>query len=434
MKAITLKSRIIILLTIFTILTIGVFVTIQLFHELEAVNRYIETAAANYASEIENKFESITNSALLPAEKLNLLTKGLNSLKESQLIKTAYIFDKQGVIIISTQFGLLEGKGDYNDFHVLNQLAQDSFIKGETVIDKASKTLSIYIPLKNQQEVQYIARIFFSLGDIWTAMSGVYRPALIVGILLIFINIMLGIFLARLIIGPIQIFNEAAKTIAAGRLELTVDIATNDELQELAGTFNYMTKELVKMKERAENANPLTKLPGNMVIMEEIEKRIKGNQKFTVIYCDLDNFKAFNDKYGIHQGDKAIKLTAEIFKEALKEKGDTNSFLGHEGGDDFILLASPEQAETIANYIIVEFDRKVRTLYTKEDLEKGAIVAHARDGSICSFPIMTISLAGVTNVHRQINSYGEVTNIAAELKKKAKKELRSCFVLDKRSA
>jgi hypothetical protein len=109
-----------------------------------------------------------------------------------------------------------------------------------------------------------------------------------------------------------------------------------------------------------------------------------------------------------------------------------DDFLGHEGGDDFILLTTPERAQAIADFIIAEFDKSVRALYTAEDLEKNGIISTARDGSIKFFPIMTISMAGVTNVHREINSYAEVTNIAAEVKKKAKYELRSCFVLDRR--
>ncbi|MCM8819412.1 MAG: diguanylate cyclase [Candidatus Omnitrophica bacterium] len=249
----------------------------------------------------------------------------------------------------------------------------------------------------------------------------------------IIINIVLGVFLSRLIIGPIKVFNEAAKKIAAGSLGLKVKIFTGDELQELAETFNYMTDKLVEMKERAENANPLTKLPGNIVIMEEVEKRIKRGEKFIVIYCDLDNFKAFNDKYGIAKGDEAIKLTAQIFKEALAKKGSATDFLGHEGGDDFILLTSPERAQDIANYIIEEFDKRIRSLYSSQDLEAGYIITTARDGSIKKFPIMTISLAGVSNLQRKITSYAQVTNIAAEVKKKAKSELGSCFVVDKRN-
>ncbi|MCX5706666.1 MAG: GGDEF domain-containing protein, partial [Candidatus Omnitrophica bacterium] len=189
---------------------------------------------------------------------------------------------------------------------------------------------------------------------------------------------------------------------------------------------------LIKMKERAENANPLTKLPGNIMIHEDIDRRIASNKKFVVIYCDLDNFKAFNDKYGIGQGDVAIKITANIFKEAAKTKGNPDDFVGHEGGDDFIIMTTPEKSQEIANYITGEFDKQVRSLYIPEDLAQGCIIAHARDGSVKKFPIMTISLAGVTNETRQISSYAEVTNIAAEVKKKAKAIEGSVFVLDKR--
>ena len=98
------------------------------------------------------------------------------------------------------------------------------------------------------------------------------------------------------------------------------------------------------MKEKAENANPLTKLPGNIVIQEMVEERIKKDKKFVLIYSDLDNFKAFNDTYGVHAGDKAIMLTADIMREAIAVEGAEDDFIGHEGGDDFLLLTVPERA------------------------------------------------------------------------------------------
>jgi GGDEF domain-containing protein len=208
---------------------------------------------------------------------------------------------------------------------------------------------------------------------------------------------------------------------------------THDELEELSETFNVMTVELKKMKEKAENANPLTKLPGNIVIREEAEKLLKENKKFVVIYCDLDNFKAFNDKYGIHAGDEAIKLTAAVFKEAVAQKGNANDFIGHEGGDDFILLTTPDKAKDMGDYIISEFAKRIKALYNKEDLDRGYIEAKSRYGNeIMKFPIMTISLAGVTNEIRLISSYAEITNIAAEVKKKAKQTPGSCLFMDKR--
>jgi len=154
--------------------------------------------------------------------------------------------------------------------------------------------------------------------------------------------------------------------------------------------------------------------------------------KFVVIYCDLDNFKAFNDKYGIAKGDEAIKLSADIFKETIKTLGNTDDFIGHEGGDDFILITTPDKAQAVADTIINEFDKRVRGIYIQEDLEQNCIIAHARDGSIKKFPIMGITLSGVSNEHRNITSYGEVTNIAAEVKKKGKSIGKSTFVMDQR--
>ena len=193
-----------------------------------------------------------------------------------------------------------------------------------------------------------------------------------------------------------------------------------------------MTGALQRMKEKAENANPLTRLPGNNLIHEEITKRINANRKFVVVYSDLDNFKAFNDKYGIGAGDKAIMLTAQIMQEGLKKFGAPEDFIGHEGGDDFVFITVPGKAEQITGYIIREFDRQARELYKKEDLDQGYIMAVGRDGNTQKFPVMTLSLAGVSNEKRPLASYGEVTNICAEVKKKAKSLPQSVFILDKR--
>jgi diguanylate cyclase (GGDEF)-like protein len=340
--------------------------------------------------------------------------------------------DKDGKISFSTKSGLIGAQGDFNDLHAIKQVTEGKSLEDALFIDKANEIFSLYIPFSEPDGTKFLVRVFFSLGDIWQAYKRVYNPALFIGVLLFLLNILLAISLSRLVIGPIKVFNNAAKVIASGRLDLRVNISTGDELEELAKTFNLMTEELIKMKEKAENANPLTKLPGNIVIREEIEKRIREGKKFTVIYCDLDNFKAYNDKYGIAQGDEAIKLSGEIFKEAIKITGDTDDFIGHEGGDDFIIVTTPKGAQVISDYVISEFDKRIRALFNKEDLERGGIIAYSRDGVVKQFPIMTISLSGVSNEHRNITTYAEVTNIAAEIKKKVKQVGKSCFILDQR--
>jgi diguanylate cyclase (GGDEF)-like protein len=366
--------------------------------------------------------------------KIIMIQKKLNSLEDTKTIKGAYILDDSGEVISasSSRYGAKRADGD--DLNILKLLRENKAVKGEIIINKGKQEFSFYIPLEAEGEGSIVVRLFFSLGAFADAFADVLTPAVLIGFGIAVANIILGVFLSRMVVGPILFFNEAAAKVASGRFDLRVTVKTQDEIEELADTFNYMAAELVKMQQRAENANPLTKLPGNIVIMEEVNKRIAAGEKFTVIYCDLDNFKAFNDKYGIHKGDEAIKLCSAIFKEAVKNCGNSSDFIGHEGGDDFILLTNPDKAQAIAQYIIVEFDKRVRSLYEQDDLQRGHIIAHDRDGTVKHFPIMTISLAGVTNQHRPITTYGHVTNVAAEVKKKAKSQQKSCFVLDVRTS
>jgi len=427
----TLKNRIIVILTVFTIVSTAIFISIQLSHELDILNKYNAYKAKIVSTVIKEKIEDILGLDILEEQKANFLEKTIENLKKSRSIEKIYLFDAQGNIMAASESWLKQSQAEYNDIIAIDKAAKNK-LEEEIIVDKGLKQFSLYVPLEINGQIKVVARVFFSLGDIWDALSQIYREAIAIGILIVIINIFLGFFLSRLVIGPIKVFNKAAGAIAAGSLDLRVKIHTNDELEELAKTFNYMTEELVKMKAKAENANPLTKLPGNLVIMEEVEKLIKEDKKFTVIYADLDNFKAFNDKYGIHKGDEAIKLTGDIFKDAIKNKGSDFDFVGHEGGDDFIILTTPQRADEVTDCIIHNFDEKIRLLYDKEDLERGYIVAHSREGEVKQFPIMTISLAGVTNQYRPISTYSEVTNIVAEVKKKAKGKNKSCFVLDKR--
>ncbi len=430
MRTITLKNRIIVALATFTIVIICVFIAIQLSHEIGMVRKSYQSEATHVYLSVVDSWENIKPLERPLRDKVTLLYKRLEKLRNSKTIVNAYIFNKDGKIVLATDSAIEGGKADLKDRDTIRKAGADIDSSGEPVIDEAARMFSLYCPLRDKGRVDYVARIFFSWGNIQKAVGQVYKPAFTVGILIVVANVFLSLFLSRLVIGPIRIFNEVAKVIASGRLDSRVRVNTGDELEELGDTFNLMTTELAKMKERAENANPLTKLPGNIVIMEEVEKRIKQSLKFTVIYCDLDNFKAFNDKYGIHKGDDAITMTGDIFREAIRGHGGEDDFVGHEGGDDFLLLTTPERAKAVAKYIIAEFDKRVRSLYDEEDLSRGHIVAHARDGSVKQFPIMTISLAGVTNQHHEIKSYAEVTNIAALVKKKAKKEPRSCFVIE----
>lgn len=179
-------------------------------------------------------------------------------------------------------------------------------------------------------------------------------------------------------------------------------------------------------------ANPLTGLPGNRAIEEVIESRIACGARFAVCYVDLDDFKAYNDRYGFLAGSEVIKLTTEVILEALAKYGNKNDFVGHIGGDDFIVVTDMERAPLVSGEIIRLFDERIPTQYEPADRERGSIISTDRQGNVIEFPIMTISIAVVHNTYRSLEHPGKVAQIAAELKKYAKDMRGSNLVFDRR--
>jgi len=405
----------------FSVIFILVFSSLVLWGHKKNIERFLYFKTRYSVFIIKEAFEDI-----LKSETLNqsILKNSLSSLKDLGVVENAMIVDEKANVLVRTEANYIKSLP-------------------ETDIGNAFSSTKPYLSIAKDPYIYNLIKIPNNLMIITISSAATIQKALnevtipIVGIILFVViaNFALAALLSKILINPISSLFSATTSIAKGNLQKRVQINTGDELEVLAKNFNFMTQELIKMKAKAENANPLTKLPGNIVIQEETEKRIKENKKFVVIYCDLDNFKAFNDKYGVHKGDDAIKLTAGIFKEAVGKEGSFNDFIGHEGGDDFLLITDPEKSQKIADYITAEFDKQIKGLYSKEDLDKGYIEAKARNTEqIMKFPIMTISLAGVTNINRDIKTYSEVTNIAAELKKKAKNVPGSCFVIDQRKS
>ena len=226
---------------------------------------------------------------------------------------------------------------------------------------------------------------------------------------------------------------------------LTAKGETEDKLRGFeAGADDYITKPFgpqellarvrakIRRVEVDSSLSPLTRLPGNLAIEAELRRRIDGNEPFAVIYLDLDNFKAFNDVYGFTHGDEAIQLLARVTVDAVRRRGTANDFVGHIGGDDFIVVTQNERGEEIAKEVIAEFDRDIRNLYSAKDLRAGYIETRDRRGALNRFPIMTLSMAIVSNDRGQLSNYAQVGEAAAELKRYAKSIAGSVYVKEKR--
>jgi len=177
---------------------------------------------------------------------------------------------------------------------------------------------------------------------------------------------------------------------------------------------------------------PLTRLPGNLAIEREVRRRVEGMIPWSLLYADLDHFKSFNDRYGFARGDAAIQLIAAILTDVTHSFGAEGDFVGHVGGDDFVVLTRPGTDVRISERVVGMFDRDIRVLYDIEDLERGYIATTDRAGASAEFPIMTVSIAIVSNEDRTFTSYQQVSEVAAELKKYAKSIERSVWVKDQR--
>ena len=189
---------------------------------------------------------------------------------------------------------------------------------------------------------------------------------------------------------------------------------------------------IIRRTERDLDANPLTRLPGNISIMNELQGRIDKNAPFSVGYADLDKFKAYNDKYGFERGDEVIRETARIILNAVNSFGCPDDFVGHIGGDDFVFVSHPERADNICLKIIEEFEKKVYEFYTPEDAKNGFINANDRKGQPQRIPLLSISIGIVTNQNQRLSHVAQIGEIGAELKHAAKLLERSNFVKDKR--
>ena len=177
----------------------------------------------------------------------------------------------------------------------------------------------------------------------------------------------------------------------------------------------------------AMHSNPLTGLPGNLQIEKEILSRIFGHAPYCVTYYDVDNFKAYNDAYGFQNGDLMLALTADILKACAVR----NEFIGHIGGDDFIVICDYHEGERYCQAVIDAFGARVSSLYRDEDVKNGYIISKNRSGVTENFPIASLSIAGVSNKTNTApyRSIDEFSHDVARLKKKCKRQEGNYFAI-----
>jgi GGDEF domain-containing protein len=262
------------------------------------------------------------------------------------------------------------------------------------------------------------------------------EKSLMITIVLSVISFVFGILFAYLITDHLNTaivrLKEATDSIKSGDFDNLPEIKGVDELADLALSFKQMSGRLKELEAMNLDANPLTKLPGNLAIEKELFTRLNETQSFSFCLIDLDNFKSFNDRYSYARGSDLIQWLAELLIRLKNEYGAKDDFLGHIGGDDFILICSPDRVHLMCSRIIEEFDRGIIGHYDPEDAKKGFIISVDRNDKPAMFGIMTISIAVVNTDRTLIREPKEVTQKVSELKQYAKTFAKSIYIMDRR--
>jgi len=219
--------------------------------------------------------------------------------------------------------------------------------------------------------------------------------------------------------------NEKVRGLEGGANDYLVKPYSNDELL-------LRVRNVLEWNIRQKEANPLTGLPGNTAIERELISRISQKKPYAFLYIDIDNFKGFNDYYGYQKGDEIIGFLAAILTKAIEKLGNKDDFIGHVGGDDFVMIASPTRAEFMAKYIIDEFDKGALLLLNEDDVKRGYLEVRDRQGELKRIPVMSVTMALVMSTDNKIEHFAEINDIASSLKEYGKRIKGSVVVKERR--
>ena len=214
------------------------------------------------------------------------------------------------------------------------------------------------------------------------------------------------------------------------KLYNSIVVTKNERYYGMLSVKNILEKVSELKIENARHLNPLTYLPGNSIIEARLVQMLDRGSEETILYIDIDNFKAYNDRYGTIKGDRFLTFVADCIMQACGAFEEKESvFVGHVGGDDFILTAPREIAYELAARIISVFEENKANLYSEDALRDGGICVKNRLGQLTTYPLATLSIAGVQCAGGVCRSIYTLTEDAAIVKKQCKQVPDNCIII-----
>jgi GGDEF domain-containing protein len=425
---------------VLTLLNITVFILLVFENQLDLISENAVLASLN------------TGSALKYA--LDTIAGGKNPLDESTFLKIDAMASRVGAVGLSVFSE--EGKALYRSPSAASRKGEGSqaataeeFTTINTAImkrdfedrlfyhriDKAKRNVELFIPLTYAGDRIAVASVILPMKDIPRRMTELYRQCALMAALILALHTSFVIIISRTLVLPLRALLDATHKMSAGMLDVSIAVVRDDEIGQLGRSFNEMAVSLRRLRDEARESNPLTGLPGNLTISRHIDELLQSGKLFAILYCDLDNFKAYNDAYGFAKGDEALLFTCECMRTVVERLALPDPFIGHEGGDDFIVITGVDTWESYVRSFIALFDEGAPFLYSVSDRQNGFIESFDRKGNRQRFPLMTVSVAVVTNAGKSYDRHQQMAEVAAEVKKLAKRGTGapgSRFAIDRR--
>ncbi len=432
-KSIIFKTALIYI--VITILNVTVFNVMVWENQTGLIMENAILTSLHKGSSLKYRIDNIiqTSSDLTPV-KLNKILKECGTLDITDIT----IFDESGKTFVSIKDNKkIEGyKATTEDLKMINKAITRQSFEDKLFCHKVFKReqeIQLFIPFTYSSDKNGIAAIMLGMKDINRQYGYLIRQCVVIAVLIIVIHALFALAISKMLIIPLRSLISATQSISRGELNIRVPIVGQDEIGQLASSFNEMSVAFQRMRDEAKGANPLTGLPGNITIARFIDENLSKGTCICVLYCDLDNFKAYNDKYGFTKGDDAIMYTRDCLSSVAQRRDMQNIFVGHEGGDDFVVVTPYDFWEPFAKAFITTFDRGIYQFYNSVDARNGFIESVNRQGQRQRFPLMSVSIAVVTNKTRPFRRHAEMIQVATEVKKYVKSIDGSCYAIDRRT-
>jgi len=294
----------------------------------------------------------------------------------------------------------------------------------DPVLEKLLQNMDYHlVPVHSVEEMIYsalhedpslIIGDFSHWGPIWNACERVKKHALVC-------------YIPFIVLSDKDDVQDRIKACESGATDYILKPFQEEEL-------SARIKRSVKDMRGALNANPLTRLPGNLAIQENLEKILADKKPLAIAYVDIDHFKSYNDLYGYMAGDRVISFASNLLLECRDKYGAENDiFVGHVGGDDFLVIAPDPSIEPFCLSYISKFDSMAPLHYDKETQKQGFILSRDRKGQPTTFPFISVSISVVINENgNKFQHVGEIATAGAEIKKYLKKISGSSYLIDRR--